>query len=76
MDRVWVAIDAAVQAALEEKGVAKDPPVTDDDWMWLAASITDQVCAGIPKDVYSAFREALAKAQPARGRRRWGRRHA
>jgi hypothetical protein len=42
----------------------------DDDWMWLAASIADQVCASIPKDVYSAFREALSKAQPAPARRR------
>ena len=47
-----------------------------DDWMWLAASIVDQVCASIPKDVYSAFREASSKAQPAPTRRRWGRRQA
>jgi hypothetical protein len=76
MDRVWVAIDAAVQTALGERAVAKGPPVTDDDWMWLAASIADQVCASIPKDVYSAFREALSKAQPAPARRRRGRRQA
>jgi hypothetical protein len=42
--------------------------------MWLAASITDHVCASIPKDVYGAFREALSTAQPAPARRRWGRR--
>lgn len=76
MDPVWVAIDAAVQNALEHKGVAKEPPATDDDRMWLSASITDQVCASIPKDVYNAFREALSKAQPAPTRRRWGRRQA
>ena len=76
MDRVWVVVDAAVQAALEEKAVAKVPPVTDDDWMWLAASIADQVCASIPKDVSSAFREALSMAQPAPSWRRWGRRRA
>jgi hypothetical protein len=65
-----------VQTALEEKAVAQNPPVTDDDWMWLAASIADQVCASIPKDVYSAFREALSTAQSAPARRRWGRRQA
>jgi hypothetical protein len=76
MDRVWVAIDAAVQTALEDKNVAKSPPESDDDWMWLSASITDQVCASIPEDVYGAFREALSSAQPASARRRWGRRQA
>lgn len=74
MDRVWVAIDAAVQTALEDKAVAKEPPETEDDWMWLAASITDRVCGSIPKDVYGAFREALAEAQTAPARRCWRRR--
>jgi len=63
-----------VQNTIEHKGVAQDPPATDDDWMWLSASITDQVCASIPKAAYNAFREALSKAQPAPARRRWGRR--
>ena len=27
--------------------VVKNPPESDDDWMWLAASVTDPVCAPI-----------------------------
>ena len=58
-DRVWVAIEVAVRAGLDDKAVIDEPPKSDEDVMWLAATITDHVCATLPDDVYRAFRASL-----------------
>ena len=58
-DRVWVAIEKAVRTGLDDKAVLEDPPRNDNDVMWLAAAIADNVCASLPPDVYKAFRTAL-----------------
>ena len=52
VDRFWVAIEAAVRAGLDDKAVLKDPPRTDQDLMWLAATITDHVVAAIGQEVH------------------------
>lgn len=52
VDRFWVAIEAAVRAGLDDKGVLTDPPKTDQDLMWLAATITDQVVAAIGQEAH------------------------
>lgn len=67
MDRVWVAVEAAVRAGLEDKAILERPPRSEDDVMWLAATITDHVCGSIPKDVYAAFRSALEQEAPPPG---------
>jgi hypothetical protein len=61
-DRVWVDIEVAVRAGLDDlddKAVIDEPPKSDEDVMWLAATITDHVCATLPEDVYRAFRASL-----------------
>jgi hypothetical protein len=45
VDKQWVAIEAVVQQAFEDKAVLESPPRTPEDWMWLAATITDHLCA-------------------------------
>jgi hypothetical protein len=66
MDRVWVAIEGAVQAGLRDKDVLAAPPRTEEDWMWLSATITDHVCAGLPRDLYEAYAAKLKETgQPA-----------
>lgn len=67
-DLVWVELEAAVRAGLEDKGVLDDPPKTDEDVMWLAATITDHVCGSLPKDVYALFRTSLMRgSSPSSG---------
>ena len=58
VDRVWVAIEAAVRAGLEDKAVLEDPPRTEQDLMWLAATITDQVVGAIDKVTSERLRDA------------------
>lgn len=62
-DQVWVAIEKAVRAGLDDKVVLEAPPRTDEDVMWLAATVADHVCASLPRDVYNAFKAAL-RADP------------
>jgi hypothetical protein len=52
VDPFWVAIEAAVRAGLDDKAVLRDPPKTDQDLMWLAATITDHVVAAIGPEVH------------------------
>jgi hypothetical protein len=52
VDRFWVAIEAAVRAGLDDKAVLKDPPKTDQDLTWLAATITDHVVTAIGQEIY------------------------
>lgn len=54
-----MAIEVAVRAGLDDKAVIDEPPKSDEDVMWLAATITDHVCATLPDDVYRAFRASL-----------------
>jgi hypothetical protein len=58
-DRVWVTIEAAVRAGLEDKSVIVNPPRSDQDVEWLSATIADHVCAALPKEVHRAFRAWL-----------------
>jgi hypothetical protein len=58
VDRVWVAVEAAVPAGLEEKAVLEDPPKTERDLMWLAAIITDHVVGAIDKVTSERLRDA------------------
>ena len=44
-DERWVAVERVVQDALRDKRVLENPPRTPDDWMWLAATISDHLCA-------------------------------
>lgn len=62
-DPVWAWLEAAVRAGLDDKAVLDDPPKTDEDLMWLAATITDHVCGALPKDIYALFRTSLARGQ-------------
>jgi hypothetical protein len=60
-DLVWVELEAAVRAGLDDKGVLDDPPKTDEDVMWLAATITDHVSGALPKEVCALFRTSLMR---------------
>ena len=60
-DRVWAAIDQAVSAAFDDKAVLEDPPKTQEDWMWLSATVADHVCSAMPKELYKAWQD-LAEA--------------
>ena len=62
-DRVWGAIEKAVRAGLDDKAVLEDPPRTDEDVMWLAATIADHVCASLPPDVYKTFKATLTASR-------------
>ncbi len=44
-NKQWVAIERVVQDAFRDKRVLEDPPRSPDDWMWLAATITDHLSA-------------------------------
>lgn len=71
-DRVWVAVEQAVRDGLDDKAVLEDPPKTQDDVMWLAATIADHVCSAMPRDVYKAFRAALEERERSSPtHRRW-----
>jgi hypothetical protein len=41
----WVAVNKVVEAALADKAILEHPPATEDEVMWLAATITDHVVA-------------------------------
>lgn len=46
VDKEWVAVERVVRAALyDDLQVLKYPPESDEDWMWLAATITDHIVA-------------------------------
>jgi hypothetical protein len=62
-DRVWVAIEAAVRAGLDDDAVLIDPPKTEEEVMWLAATIADHVCASMPTVVYETFRSSLEESR-------------
>ena len=44
-DQSWIAVNKVIEAALADGALLERPPVTDDDVMWLAATITDHVVA-------------------------------
>ncbi|HSH60876.1 MAG TPA: hypothetical protein VK988_14815 [Acidimicrobiales bacterium] len=44
-DKEWVAVERAVRAGLDDADVLTDPPKTDEEVGWLAATITDHVVA-------------------------------
>jgi hypothetical protein len=44
-DKEWVAVERAVRAGLDDVHVLTDPPKTDEEVGWLAATITDHVVA-------------------------------
>lgn len=56
---VWLAYENAIQDALADRGVLTDPPVTQEDWMWVAATIADHVCGVLPRELIRAFGEWL-----------------
>lgn len=60
---VWLAYENAIQDALADRGVLTDPPVTQEDWMWVAATIADHVCGVLPRELIRAFGEWLEIAQ-------------
>jgi hypothetical protein len=62
-DLVWVAIEAAVRAGLDDDAVLTDPPKTEEEVMWLAATIADHVCATLPTVVYQTFRWSLEEGR-------------
>lgn len=43
VDKEWVAVESVVRAAMDDKRVLRHPPVSDEDWTWLAATITDHI---------------------------------
>lgn len=59
-DHVWVAIDQTVIATFDDKAVLEDPPKTQEDWMWLSATVADHVGAAMPKELYRVWQD-LAK---------------
>ncbi|HEX8973267.1 hypothetical protein [Oryzihumus sp.] len=67
-----MAIEKTVREGLDDKAVLERPPQSEDDVMWLAATITDHVCGSIPRNVYAAFRAALE--QESSSPRPWWRR--
>jgi hypothetical protein len=44
-DQNWIAVNQVVEAALADGAILERPPGTDDEVMWLAATITDHVVA-------------------------------
>ncbi|MEQ4210150.1 hypothetical protein [Actinopolymorpha sp. B9G3] len=53
VDKKWVAVESVVRAALVDRDVLKHPPESNEDWMWLAATITDHIVAAFettPRD--------------------------
>ena len=64
MDRVWVAIEGAVQDGLRDRHVLGDPPQSMNDWEWVSATITDHVCASLPRDLYQAYKALLSESAP------------
>jgi len=65
VDRMWVAVEKAVRAGLDDKIVLDDPPQTEEDVMWLAATITDHVVSAFP------FEEVEGTLAPPPRRRMW-----
>lgn len=47
VDREWVAVSDLVLAGLRDGYSFDDPPKTDVDLEWLAATVTDHVIAGV-----------------------------
>lgn len=62
-DLVWVELETAVREGLRDKSVLEDPPKTDEELGWLAATITDHVCGALPREVYELLRTSLARGQ-------------
>jgi hypothetical protein len=44
-DQSWIAVNNVVEKALADGAILERPPGTDDEVMWLAATITEHVVA-------------------------------
>lgn len=64
VDQVWVAVEKAVRDGLDDKSVIEAPPKTEEDVVWLAATISDHVVGALDDATREALRAQAPRAFP------------